>query len=102
MAVHHGEVLLDEPDHLPIKPIAWVVGITFAHVFLFLPVALFILWKMTAYDEKAIDVGMADPRRLEYIRIKEAVLSSGGALTDGQEQIPITQAMEIVIQQSKK
>lgn len=98
MATHHAAPF-DEPDRPPVTAIAVTVGSTFAFVFVCLPVALLVLWKMTIVDEKRIDVGMADPRRLAYIQTKEAVLAAEAPLQGGRVQIPISQAMELVVKQ---
>jgi hypothetical protein len=91
----------DEADVLPMATLAKIIILTFVFVFLCLPAALLVLWKMTVIDEKNVDVGMADPRRLEYVQAKEHTLSTSAVGADGRVQIPISEAMGIVVQQQK-
>lgn len=93
------DVLEDEPDRPPVLTTAVIVVVSFASL---IGVALFsytFLWKATESEFNRVNNGMGNETRLSYEKAQDEILSSYKKLDNGNYQIPIEKAMDLVIKE---
>lgn len=95
---HPPSVESDEPDSPPVMLITVIIILTFVFL-LFIGIILYTsLWKTRNSISNMMNTGMANETRMNYQKEQDKILSSYKKLENGLYQIPITQAMEIIIQ----
>ena len=88
-------VIEDEPDKPPVLTTAVIVLISFASLVVVAIFSYTFLWKMT----ESVNNGMGNETKINYDKAQEKILSSYEKLENGNYQIPIEKAMELVIKE---
>lgn len=89
----------DEPDRPPVLVTSVIVLLSFVFLVFVAILAYTFLWKTTETVSNMMDTGMANETRMDYQKKQDETLSSYKKLDNGLYQIPITQAMEIVVKE---
>ncbi|WGL61310.1 hypothetical protein QEJ31_06850 [Pigmentibacter sp. JX0631] len=92
-------VIEDEPDKPPVLTTAVIVLISFATLVVVAIFSYTFLWKMTESEFDKVNNGMGNETKLNYDKAQEKILSSYEKLENGNYQIPIEKAMELVIKE---
>jgi hypothetical protein len=89
----------DEPDRPPVLVTSVIVVLSFVFLVIVAILSYTFLWKTTETVSNLMDTGMANETRMDYQKKQDETLSSYKKLENGFYQIPITQAMEIVVKE---
>jgi uncharacterized membrane protein YqiK len=89
----------DEPDRPPVLVTSVIVLLSFLFLVFVAIFAYTFLWKTTDAVSNMMDTGMANETRMDYQKKQDETLSSYKKLDNGLYQVPITQAMEIVVKE---
>ena len=89
----------DEPDRPPVLVTSVIVILSFLFLVFVAILSYTFLWKTTETVSNMMDTGMANETRMDYQKQQDETLSSYKKLDNGLYQIPITQAMEIVVKE---
>jgi hypothetical protein len=93
----HGHELEDAPDKPPVSFLTVIVLVCFAFVFLSAAVALVFTEKLVDARADQVNLGMGNQERLDYLAEQNAILSSAKKIEGNHYQIPIQQAMKMVV-----
>ena len=96
---HSSNVEEDEPDRPPVLVTAVIVILSFVFVALVGVLSYTFLWKTTDSFSSEVITGMGNETRLNYEKNENEILSSYKKLENGLYQIPINQAMELVVKE---
>ncbi|MGY3803013.1 hypothetical protein ACWNT8_02965 [Pigmentibacter ruber] len=97
---HSGKnVIEDEPDKPPVLTTAVIVLISFASLIIVAIFSYTFLWKTTESEFDRVNNGMGNETKVNYDKSQEKILSSYEKLENGNYQIPIEKAMELVIKE---
>lgn len=94
---HSSSVEEDEPDNPPVLLTSVIVVLSFVFLIFVVALAYIFLWKTTETVSNKMDSGMANETRINYIKQQDEVLSSYKKQDNGLYQVPITQAMEMIV-----
>jgi hypothetical protein len=89
----------DEADRPPVLLTSIIVFFSFLFLAIVGFVAYTILWKASDTLSNVMDTGMGNPTRLEYMKKQTDLLSSYKKLENGYYQVPVTQAMEMMLKE---
>lgn len=89
----------DEPDRPPVLVTAVIVVLSFLFLIFVAILSYTFLWKTTESQLNKMDSGMANETRINYEKNQDEILSSYQKLENGLYQIPITQAMDLIIKE---
>lgn len=95
---HEHAELEDAPDTPPTRLITSVVLLSFAFVFAVWFIAYPLGDQFAEMRKDKIDLGQGNPERLDYLKQKQKVLSSYQKLENGYFQVPIEEAMKVVVE----
>ncbi len=90
--------LPDAPDKPPVKLITTVVLLSFVFVAVVASFSFPFVRFMSERQQDKVDLGMANPERLEYIAQQELLLSTTKRIDHDHMQIPIKRAMSLVVE----
>lgn len=93
----HPQELDDAPDKPPTLLLTIVIIISFLFVFFVVAVSYPIIEKLSDSSSNKVDMGMGNTERIVYISGQKQILSSYKKINEKQYQIPIQQAMDIVV-----
>ncbi|APJ04955.1 hypothetical protein [Silvanigrella aquatica] len=89
----------DEPDRPPVLITAVIVVSSFVLLVLIALFCYTFLWKTTESFSHETITGMGNETLLNYEKNQQEILSSYKKLDNGNYQIPISQAMELVVKE---
>ncbi len=91
------DVIEDEPDRPPVLTTAVIVLLSFIFLILVAFLSYTFLWKTTESEYNKLNNGMGNDTRINYEKSQDEILSSYQKLENGNFQIPVEKAMELVI-----
>lgn len=94
----HAAELEDAPDTPPTRLIAVVVLLSFAFVFAVWFIAYPLGDRFADMRKNEVDLGQGNPERLEYLKQTQKSLSSYQKLDNGYFQVPIEEAMKVIVE----
>lgn len=93
----HDEELDDAPDIPPTRSVSLIVIMSFVFIFVCIALSFPITRKLAEYKEAKMITGMGNKERIVYISNQKEIMSSYKKNDDGSYQIPIQEAMKIVV-----
>lgn len=93
----HMKELDDAPDKPPTIMVTVIVVLSFLFVFAVVALSFPITEKLAEKRENEINNGMGNPERMAYLASQKQITSSYKKLDDGHYQVPIQQAMKMII-----
>ena len=101
-ADHSNGVEEDEPDRPPVMVITVIVLLSFVFLIIVAIFTYILLWKSTESLQNKMSPGMENETRINYLKQQEGILSSYGKLENGLYQIPISEAMHLVVKEQSQ
>ncbi len=93
----HNQIIEDSPDKPPTKFIASIVFLSFISVFFIIAISFPLVEKIGEARKDISDTGMGNSERITYIFSQKQILSSFKKIDENYFQIPILQAMKVVV-----
>ncbi|MES2614275.1 MAG: hypothetical protein V4591_02550 [Bdellovibrionota bacterium] len=93
----HSQELDDAPDKPPTRLVAVVVTVSFIFVFILIALSFPVIENLSTKQGNEADTGMGNTERIVYISNQKKIMSSYEKIDDNHYQIPIMQAMKMVV-----
>ncbi|RDB36155.1 hypothetical protein [Spirobacillus cienkowskii] len=99
-AGHDSSSQEDEPDRPPVLVTSIIVLLSFAFLLVVAAITYTLLWKTSSSLSDAMNTGMGNETRLNYVQSQNELLNTYKKLDNGLYQIPINQSIEIILKEN--